>query len=321
MRRIAICEKIIPYSHLPGTRSLVPCSDWVVEAFPALLRVVGKRDFVIEMAGPIEQFLVQLDLERDCVWISGKAREGCYRLQLTAAEEGLFVTARRVPKSGIVVGEHQLALNKRLLLAPGGKVSLRLACERLSLGNWKAQDVELVRRRSDVREIVPTLFLLGQKIPATPSIARSALKMEMFFRASFSGLFVPHLQDHLYQGILPNEEGDPMALLNVAYRTIREHLIGEGSEGIAIMPGIKEYRVGRATLRTSFGWVHLEWTQGMMRRMIVEPKQNCQLPFVFPKEVASFRCAGQRVLNGAVVSLESSHSVLFDRFQRYTETT
>ncbi len=121
-----------------------------MEVFPTLLRIVGKGDFAIDILGPIEQFLVQLDLERDCVWISGKGREGCYRLQLTAAEEGLFMTVRRAPQSGIVIGEHRLRLKERHLLAPGGKVSLRLVCERLSLGNWKAQDVELVRKKGAI---------------------------------------------------------------------------------------------------------------------------------------------------------------------------
>ena len=320
MGKIAICEKITPYSHLPGTRCVVPCSDWVVEVFPALLRIVGKGDFALQVDGPIEQFLVQLDLEKDCVWVTGKGKDGCYRLQLTATEEGLFVTVRRAPKSGIVIGEHHLALKERRLLASGGKVSLRLVCERLSLGNWKAQDVELVRRRNDVREIVPTLFLLGQKIPATHPLPASALKMDMFFRASFSGLFVPHLQDPLHQGhqvVLPQLlKGDPMALLNLAYRTIRDHLVQDGKESVSLMPGIKEYPVGRASLRTSFGLVDLEWAQGMMKKCLVKAKEDCQIAFVFPKEVASFRCAGQKTLNGAVISLKAFDVVSFDCFQR-----
>jgi hypothetical protein len=315
IKKIAISEKLAPYSHLPGTRCVVPCSDWVVEIFPALLRIVDKTDFAIEIAGPIEQFFVQLDLEKDCVWISGKGAQGCYRLQLTAAEEGLFVAVQRAPKQGIAIGEHHLAPKEKLLLAKGGKVSPRLVCERLSLGNWKAQDVDLVRRRGDVREIVPTLFLLGQKIPAVAAVEGAIPKMDLFFRSSFSGLFVPHLQDPLHQGISrEGDAGDPMAILGLAYRTIRGHLIEEGEGDVRILPGIKEYPVGRASLRTSFGWVHLEWTQGIMRRCIVEPKENCQHKFVFPKEVASFRCCGQKVLNGDVVSLEADRPVLFDRF-------
>ncbi len=169
-----------------------------------------------------------------------------------------------------------------------------------------------------MREIAPTLFLLGQKIPVTSPISRSPLTMEMFFRASFSGLFMPHLQDNLHQGLLPSKNAgcDPMALLNLAYRNIRECLIEERKECTAIMPGIKEYAVGRSRLRTSFGWIHLEWTQGMMRRMIVEPKEKCEIAFIFPQEVASFRCAGEKRLNGDVVSFVASRPVLFDRFQR-----
>jgi len=323
MRSIEIREKIAPYTHVPGTPCLVPCSDWVITPFPALLRVRGASDIPIGITGPVKQFLVQMDLERDSVWISGQAIEGCFRLQIQATFEGLFLTVRRAPKEGLLIGGQRLAATEKILLASGGKVSLRKVCERLSLGNWKAQDWDLVRRRNDVREIVPPLFLLGQKTPAGASLQEGTAglldgKIDVFFRAAFSGVFVPHLHDPLHQGLHPECDfsGDAMAILGMAYQKIRKQLIEEKGSGIRILPGIAEYPVGRARLLSSVGLIYLEWSQGIIRRMIVEPFVDCEVTFAFQKEVASFRICGQRVAAITAVSLLAGTAIIFDRFQK-----
>jgi hypothetical protein len=181
----------------------------------------------------------------------------------------------------------------------------------------------LVRRRSDLREIIPPLFLLGQKTPVVlfSEEGTSGLldgKMDVLFRSAFSGILVPRLEDPLHQGIFerPSIAGDPLAILGLAYRKIRAHLIQEEGSSVRILPGIKEYPVGRASLQASFGLVHLEWTQEIIRKMIVEPLESCEVAFIFQKEVVSFRFCGQRVDNGAVLSLEAGAQILFDRFQK-----
>ena len=322
MRNIEIREKIAPYTHVPGTPCLVPCCDWVITPFPALLRVRGASDISIGITGPVKQFLVQMDLERDCVWISGQASEGCYRLQIQATFEGLFLTVRRAPKEGLLIGGQRLVATEKILLASGGKVSFPKVCERLSLGNWKAQDWDLVRRRNDVREIVPPLFLLGQKTPAGASLQEGTAglldgNMDLFFRAAFSGVFVPHLHDPLHQGLLPgcDSSGDAMAILGLAYQKIRTFLIEEGGS-IRILPGIAAYPVGRARLFSTVGLIHLEWSQGIIRRMIVECIENCEATFAFQKEVTSFRVCGQKFTTGASVALVAKTPVLLDRFQK-----
>jgi hypothetical protein len=201
-----------------------------------------------------------------------------------------------------------------LWLAKGGKFVSQGTCERLSLGNWKAQDWDLVCRRSDARELAPPLFLLGQKVPVNGD-GSSITSLQTLFRTSFSGLLVPHLQDFLYQGLArPPEVKDPMELLGVAYRTIRAHLIREEGEIVHILPDIEPYPVGRAHLKSSLGRIDLEWSQGMIRKMVVHPFSACIATFVFPKAVASFRVSGKRAQAGVPLALEPQASVLFDQF-------
>jgi hypothetical protein len=314
---IEISAKMTPYSKMPGTECVVPCSDWVITAFPAMLRVAGLLEVPIGVKGPVNDFLVQMDLERDCVWISGMARDGYYRLELTAENEGLWLKVHRAPKPSLQIGDKAVLRKEKILLVSGGQVMRRVAYERVFFGSWKAQDWDLVRRRNDVREALPPLFLLGQKVPA--SSEKVALgKMDLFFRSAFSGILVPRLQDGLHQGIEQTEVApeNPFTLLRAGYESIRASLFEEKGQNVHILPDIQKHPVGRASLYPSFGALQLEWTQGMIRRMIVTPRANCEVTFVFPKEVASFRVGDRRITNNSLISLQANTPIFFDRFQK-----
>lgn len=317
MRHIEISAKMAPYSKMAGTECVVPCSDWVVAAFPAMLRVAGLLEISIGVQGPVSDFLVQMDLERDCVWISGKAVDGYYRLELTAALDGLWLKVHRAPKATLQIGDRAAALKEKILLLSGGQVVQKEAYERVFFGSWKAQDWDLVRRRNDLREVVPSLFLLGQKVPADRD-ETSLGKMDLFFRSAFSGILVPRLRDGSHQGIerVPIASENPFSLLRSGYESIRALMLEEKGQNAQILPGIQEHPVGRAHLYPSFGSLELEWSQGMIRRMIVTPLANCEVTFVFPKEVASFRIGDQKLINGSPVILLANTPLLFDRFQK-----
>jgi hypothetical protein len=291
-------EKLHPFSHLPGTQCVIPGSDYTVQVFPTLLKVQGKEEFPIGLTGPVEGFTVQLDLEKNCVFIWGTAREGYFRFRLEALEEGLTLTLLRGPS--FQFGSKDLKPKDKILLATGGSRTQTTTIEKLSLGCSKAQDWELIRRRTDLTEISPLLFLLGQKVPAKSPASISDLKQ--CFLSSFSSLFFPHLTDPLHQGITPSQATDPLALLPACYQLIRSFLINETH----ILPALPhDWHAGRAlNLQTPFGTIDLEWTKGMIRRMVFRPTTDNPVEFTFPKQVRSFRTT---VCNGYT---------LFDRFQK-----
>lgn len=303
MRKIEIREKIAPYSRTPGTACFVPCSNWILSAFPTMLKVGGLPDIPIGAMGPVKDFLVQMDLERDCVWISGLSQEGPYRLQIEAVDGYLWLALCRAPKGGLVVKGNCLQAKEKLLLAKGGKTSQHRAYERLSLGNWKAQDWDLIQRRNDLREIIPSLFLLGQKMPLDEEVQE-----RWILNHSFSGILLPCLES--------GRPPDPATLLQSAYGSIRSHLIQEEGTQIRILPGIREYPLGRSHLCASFGAVHLEWSQGLIRKMLINPNVHCELQFSWQKEVASFRFCGKRMNVHSTLSLTPRTQVLLDCFQR-----
>jgi hypothetical protein len=279
LQKIEIREKLAPFSHMPGVRCLVPLSDYTVQVYPAALLVQGQK---IPLPFHFPDFTVQMDLERDCLWLWDKK----HRLKLHATETGLYLGDERI--------------------ATDGKTFPKQPCERLSLGNWKAQDWDLVRRRHNLLEIAPALFLLGQK---TPVQGTKITHPEHFFLAASQNLCVPTQEEAALLG-LPPLNMEPLALFHASYQTFRSYLL----DGASILPHLPpEWHAGRALgLQTPFGTLDLEWSKKTIRRMIVHATESQEVAFKF-KRVKSCRCNG-KASDGAV-QLEAGKDYLLDRFR------
>jgi hypothetical protein len=267
----------------------------------------------------VQEFTLQMDLERDCLWVWGIAREGHFRCKLSADERGLSLFVDRCPKGGLVIGSHQLQRKDKTLLMSGGHFFLPEKIERLSLGNWKAQDWDLVRRRNLVREWVPVLYALAQKMPQMGEAKGGPLDLldqpTAFFAAAFTGILVPHLIDPLHQGLFSeNGQGNPLAVLTKAFEKLRSALIQENR----ILPALPtDWDSGRVLgLQTPYGLVDLEWTKRTIRQMILHAEKSGEALFIFSKPVKSFRFNGERVGQGETLAIEAGKRYVFDRFQK-----
>src|SRR5689334_22585384 len=75
---ISIAERLKPFSHQPGAKCLLPESPYLVEAFPALVRIKTLSGEIIKeiplpIEGPLEQFTLMQNLERGCVTLFSEA--------------------------------------------------------------------------------------------------------------------------------------------------------------------------------------------------------------------------------------------------------
>ena len=315
---LKISEKLRPFSHEPGTAVLVPGSDWIVRAYPVLLRV-GGEDFPLQITGPVREFTLQLDLERDCLWVWGIAKEGHFRYKLFASEQGLFLSLDRSPKSGFAIGNHSLKPKETILLQSGGQFISPSKPERFSLGNSKAQDWDLVRRRNNIFEWAPVLYALAQKVPNKGDVTGGPLallnRLEEFFPAAFEGILVPHLTDPLHQGLFTEEgRGNALALLREAFQTIRGYILDENR----ILPALPaDWHCGRALhLQSPFGRLDLEWTKGTLRQMVLYGEKTGEATFLFSKPIKSFRFNGERASSQQSLLIESGKKYHLDRFQK-----
>lgn len=314
--RITIASRFRPYSHTPGATCLLPKSCWVVQAYPTLLRLyplVGKTSSIeipLPFSGPVREFTLQQDLEKGCVWVWGKAKEGSFRLRLEAEGEVLRFEEREIALSG-----------------PFRKASDLL--ERISFGSHKAQDWDAAGRRADPLEMNPVLFALSQWTPVVKSEGSAMFDLlegldEPFLRAAFYGILCPRLIDDQHQGLLPKEEisenASPLALITNAGAKIRKGLLEQKGNRISLFAPKPSGRMTHAKLE-GLGLLHFEWRQGRIRRAIFQAKETASLSLDTP-DAKTFRLKaaeherGRRVDASSEWKVEKDGVYFLDRFEK-----
>lgn len=274
---ISIATKLRPFSHSRGAKCLIPGTDVVIEAFPHLLRL-GSLEIPLDNDPFLPGFTLQQDLERNCVWVFGKA----FRVKITATPEGFTVASSGVTKFYPAV--HQFHVPKEI--------------ETLSLGSNKAQDWDLVVRRMDCQEILPVLYHLGQKTVPSKKTLPLITSYEEFYRASFHQIAVPREN-----------------VLRETFEKIRSQFIVENGTQITLLPD-NPFPHGRLlNVQAEYGSFDLEWTKRKLRRASFLPKKTGEL-FLFKifRKKTDLHEKGTVVKKESPLSIEEGKRVYLDQF-------
>ena len=314
--KIAIAQKLRPFSHTPGMACLIPGTCSIIEAFPTFLRF-HNFEYAIDVKGPVKGFTLLQDLEKNCVFIFGKPQEKFYRFRLVASEGGFTLFSEKTKE------RHFFAAPIEFYIPP--------IWERLSLGSHKAQDWDLVTRRFDLKEILPVLFGLGQKIPLIapqPFIGTGRLlnanHLENFCRVAFSQILIPRLKDEQHLGLVPNTSvsGNPCFLLQEAVKLIRSLFFFQNERRLDFLPTtlFAEGRFNRIQA-AGVGEIDLEWASQRIRRVVIRASQSGEVVLKFSKEVRAFRTTssvsikGKKTLRDEPLVLVSGNTYCLDNFQ------
>jgi len=315
--KIKIAQKLKPFSHTPGSACLIPGTCSVVEAFPTLIRF-HDFEYPIEVKGPVEGFTLLQDLEKNCVYIFGKGQDNFYRFRLQASSAGFTLFSEKTKES------HFFAAPIEFYLPP--------VWERLSLGSHKAQDWDLVLRRFDLKEILPVLFGLGQKIPLiSPQSLSGPLRLlnehqlKEFCLVAFSHILVPRLHDDHHLGLISNEpsQGNPFFVLQESIKFIRSLFFRQNGRRLDffVPPLFDEGRLLHLQVE-GIGEIDLEWASKKIRRMILRAFQSGEVVLNFPKDIKNFRVLEtssskrKKHLNSEPFLLEKEKTYFFDNFQK-----
>jgi hypothetical protein len=165
---INIAERLHPFSHRAGTSCLLPGSHFEIQVFPAKIIIRDSsqslgpllEEVCLDIQGPVEDFTVMQNLEKGFLQIWGHAANGFFRYRLHAIKDatqvGLFI--EKASKDFL-----DLSNSSYIKLIDHVKdIYHPLPVERLSLGNHKIQDWDMICRRLDMKEIFPAWFRLGQ---------------------------------------------------------------------------------------------------------------------------------------------------------------
>lgn len=365
---ISIAERLRPFSHLPGTSTILPGCGYQVQIFPCLIRLYHLKralpllvdELSLELKGPIEQFTICNDLEKGRVTVSGKTAEGWMRYHLISSQkdEGIRLLVDRAPASGFPILREQgrQVLRDKEWLHLLGEVSAfepyRVPpCDRLSLGNHKAQDWELIKRRLDLAEILPLWHRLGQLVPqmsasgstdGTLALLESCRKSfteekpELaqdhwlnVIRGGFTSLLTPQLEDSDYQGLisalpLTSLEVSPLVLLTAGSSLIRRLFFQQQQNQLAILPYLLPSLPSGRLLNVALeggGWISLEWTKKTIRHLILYSEQEQEIYLKFRSHVRTYRLRqrlqdkGERKDCSSSLLLQKNCHYFFDNFK------
>lgn len=321
--KIKIAERLRPFSLIPGAACVIPGTCFTLEAFPTLLRISG-REWRMPLTGPVAGFTMQQDLEKNCIYVFGKAKEGYFRLRVQASDSGFQITSEKGPLKSAHIDAEVPFVSKPLF-------------ERLSLGNHKSQDWDQVQRRSDLKEILPILFCLGQKIPLIPHqpLTGTARLLELpedrkqlpaaleaFFKAAFRNILVPRLMDDQHQGLTPDEPalGNPFFLIQEGAKMVRALFFKQNERRLAFLPNLPiPFDSGRilGLQAPGIGEIDLEWSKKILRRAIIRASASGEVLFELQNEIKSFRVGKKRKLKSSEpLLLEAGKTYHLDRFQK-----
>jgi hypothetical protein len=315
---IKIAQRLTPYSHELGSYCLLPKTPLRFQIFPTLIRVHDLSlahpksiiEIPINLQGPIQNFTIQQNLEKAEIKVWGQSRNGFFRYRCLPSErESMFsFVIEKEPKDGLI-----------LSALPEEKARTH-AClyETLSFGSHKAQDWTLMNRRESMLEILPIWFRLGQQVPERPYhpsqgttalLSRCEERIQArergcilsaftdLFHTGFEGMLSPRLLDEDHQGydlpaLLPEINCSPLELLRRGAQLIRSLFIHSHDEGVSLLPALPpEFISGRLINLYSkgIGKIDLEWSKGVLRRVIVHADTDGAAHFYMQNELKQFR--------------------------------
>jgi len=299
---------LLPFSHTPGIRLLIPETAVQLQAFPTLLRFAD-QEIPLQAKGPLQNFTVIQDLQRHAVTIFSESY--CYHL-LPSLE---LVTKR--PKQQ----EHEI----------------------LDFGMHKKQLWEAMRTRLDFRELLPLWFRLGSllSLPEQKTDGKGpfALLSEIeslppekvipafkkLFLVGFSDLFIPEAKDRFYQGILEEGSGsDPLYLLTLGREMIKSLFFKEEESGYRLLPKLPpELFAGTFTnIKTKIGKFSFTWSKKELRVAELRCSLSKEVLFTLPSQIRSFRIRIGRkgdpikYKSNDKIELKENTHYYFDRFEK-----
>lgn len=373
---IEVAERLHPFTSLPGFQFLLPKSAFRIKAFPAVVEIESlthskpKNIAAIrwDLSGPVKNFMMTQDLEKGEIRIQGEGAEGFFRYAIRSIENGakIAVQAERTPTAGLLFRiegnrsslKNGLLQQKEEIVIDGEADESKLTgqgIERLSFGNHKKQDWDLIKRRGSFTEIFPLWYRLGQLIPQQKSsgITGTAALLEpcqraiasgspdtileafkALFLAGFEGGLSPRLRDSDHQGIKVGGEElhfddrveiSPLILVSEGAKLIRSLFLQEDKGKVRLLPALPpEFSCGRLVNAACGvnGQVSIEWTKKILHKVVFASLTDQTISFDFCRGEArcrlrrSYHDHGTEYRSGESIKIVAGEQCWLDRFEK-----
>jgi hypothetical protein len=356
--KITILSKLKPFSHTPGLFCLIPGTFWAIRAYPTKLIFINLEQLSdiyqvdLNIQGLVKNFTCIQDLEKGKVDIFGIEKRGYFRFEILATSAGLELKLNRCFKDGLVILFNNLT-SKQLYCKDTFMLGVNLThlgcfskdVERVSLGNHKKQDWDLIIRRSDIKEIFPIWLKLGILLPdkeppenhpliseleknieIKDKLSIEKLFLKLFF-SNFKGIMCPMRTPQNHLGIIPEQtyHFSPFILLQKGATLIRRLFFHQDNDFLHILPCLPaSLHCGRyINLQCDeIGTFDMEWSKKQIKKIKFRAKADKKICFKLQPKIRSFRVRSSLTSKGCdyqrddEISLCAGRVYFFDRFRK-----
>jgi hypothetical protein len=324
---ISIHHKLKPFSHIKGQAVLIPGFSTLFRSYPCrlegynLFHLKPLFSLDLKIADYYLDFTTEVDYEKKVLRIFGRPEAGFIELKIFKKDHDLMLKLERCFQDRLEVlldGKALTLTVKEVVKIAEENFSIFDTCERIDFGVSKKQDMLSIEEKKCLKQYLPYIFSLGTKLKigeplnsAYPlsfiktwhSLNQNELKkaLDKILHGFFSLGFIPSFDDGLHQGLGCEDSAklSPLYLLSQVAFWFKDALVkqtGSTLEFFSQLP--KELVAGKACdLCFDFGRVHIEWTKGFLRQVVIVVEKDVGLDLVFPKNVKSFRMKKNKKLH------------------------
>ncbi|MFA6119113.1 MAG: hypothetical protein WCT85_04020 [Parachlamydiales bacterium] len=355
--QIKIKQKPVLISHKIGSSFLIKNTSFFVTIYPGLLwfkDLNSKKQFrlFLNFQGPQKRFTVLHDLKNGQLKIFFETNLGFFSYKIkNDSNKKLILFFENLPNNVTEIKSDSDANFKKIsakesISLPIEQINDLQVEEQLSFGVLKKQDIELIKKREDLLEILPFIFMLSQYYLDTSAYASKNVFIENLktlmqnnekilleealhnvYKALFFDAFVPRANDEEYQniGIFKEEPGvSPVMVFSELYRIIKSLLINEDADGLYLLPCLLvSLHHGKAVnLKVSFGLVDLEWSKKILKKVVIRSADDLKIKLNLQAKIKNFRLKedeqgkGKICQNSDEITLKKNRVYYLDNFKK-----
>jgi hypothetical protein len=352
--QIKIKEKFKIISHDLGESFLILNTSYFVRIYPGLLLFKDLNSneifkFFLKFQGPVKNFTILQNLYNGNIEVNFLLKNGYVSYKILVKEDSVYLYFDK-----ITLDYFEIEFNKAQTIRSKEEIKLPISVicqtrpeEYLFMGIHKKPDIYLIKKRENLEEILPFIFLYSQfflNVQYSCCLRKNCLLKEIdkniqscekkqlcenlinVFKVHFFGSFIPRINDEEYQNITEFFDKDfkPWCIFKKLYQSIKSMLIKEKKDELFLLPClIQEFNQGRAiNIKTSFGTFDLEWSKKIIKKAIFKPLHDINLKLALQSQIKTFRLRvnknekGKIFKNNDEIAFKKENIYLLDKFQK-----
>lgn len=363
MKSIVCQVPLKPYTHSLGKAFILPGSNLQITTYPSkifihLLEEEKKPVAEIELLinGPVINFNWELDFKKKQANLSYTHENSLLTLIFYMDIDQFCISCKRSSTKEVLLRlttSNVQETVKEFTLEKGKDIKIHLKQAKvyenkgqphLFLGSNKAQNLDQMLSREDLKEYLPLFFAYGaayhngkDKINSycynrLEQADKSAFSEAFFqlYKEHFTAHLSPRVKDEDYQAIVPNSHAEVeltshMALFSQLYKLIERCFVSyqNGTE-LTVLPSLpKELASGKLIglkLAPEIS-ISIEWSKKKLKLLEIFCHENAEFVLRFSKKLKTFRLYtsskknAQKLSNGDLLKLSKGTRYFFDLFE------